>query len=230
VAGQAGPHVKIFGIGLSRTGTLTLAKALTILGLDAQHFPDDPGTQEELKAGRYDLSILREKQALTDIPVAPFYAQFDALFPDSKFILTTRPTDSWLRSVENHFEMWVNQRRTPFDDFVHAWRLRDASFQREPIRVRQAVARRERSPLFRRQTRPAARVRHVQRRRVGDALPVPRPASARRAVPPRKPRANDAREPTGCRRAAPGTKSAFAASLGKWARLDSNQGPTDYEF
>lgn len=120
MAALAGPHVKIFGIGLSRTGTLTLAKALTILGLDAQHFPDDAGTQEELKAGRYDLSILREKEALTDIPVAPFYAQFDALFPDSKFILTTRPTDSWLRSVENHFEMWVNQRRTPFDDFVHA--------------------------------------------------------------------------------------------------------------
>jgi hypothetical protein len=112
--------MKIFGIGLSRTGTLTLANALTILGLDAQHFPDDPGTQEELKAGRYDLSILREKQALTDIPVAPFYAQFDAIFPDSKFILTTRPTDSWIRSVENHFEMWVNERRTAFDDFVHA--------------------------------------------------------------------------------------------------------------
>ena len=111
---------KIFGIGLSRTGTLTLANALTTLGIDAKHYPNDARTREELKTGCYTLSVLRTKQALVDIPVSPFYPQFDRAFPNSKFILTTRPTDSWLISVENHFKMYVEHQKDEFDDFVHA--------------------------------------------------------------------------------------------------------------
>ena len=111
---------KIFGIGLSRTGTMTLARALKALGIDAEHFPHDPVTAGELARGHYELSILRQKQALTDITVAPFYAQLDQAFPDSKFILTTRPLDSWLRSVENHFRMYVEHNSDDFIDFIHA--------------------------------------------------------------------------------------------------------------
>jgi hypothetical protein len=113
-------HTKILGIGLSRTGTMSLTKALTILGIKTRHYPNDKTTQNELKAGNYDLSVLQEVQALTDIPVSPYYAQLDRLFPQSKFILTTRPTDSWLRSIENHFRLYVEHRRDDFDDFVHA--------------------------------------------------------------------------------------------------------------
>jgi len=111
---------KIFGIGLSRTGTLSLAAALTTLGIDTQHFPHDPITADELMRGQYDLSILRKKQALTDITVAPYYPQFDQVFPGSKFILTTRPKETWLRSVENHFCMDVEHHRDEFVDFIHA--------------------------------------------------------------------------------------------------------------
>jgi hypothetical protein len=111
---------KIFGIGLSRTGTMSLTKALTTLGIKTRHYPNDKTTQNELKAGNYDLSVLREVQALTDIPVSPYYAQLDRLFPQSKFILTTRPTDSWLQSIENHFQLYVERRRDDFDDFVLA--------------------------------------------------------------------------------------------------------------
>jgi hypothetical protein len=59
-------------------------------------------------------------QALTDIPVAPFYAQLDRVYPNSRFILTTRDTDSWLISVENHFRMYLQTRRDDFDNFVLA--------------------------------------------------------------------------------------------------------------
>jgi hypothetical protein len=111
---------KIFGIGLSRTGTMSLTKALTTLGIKTRHYPNDKTTQNELKAGNYELSVLREVQALTDIPVAPYYAQLDRLFPQSKFILTTRPTDSWLQSIENHFRLYVEHRRDDFDDFILA--------------------------------------------------------------------------------------------------------------
>ena len=113
-------QTRIFGIGLSRTGTVSLTRALERLGLNAQHYPNDPATQEELRHGRYSLSILAEMQALLDIPVAPYYAQFDELYPEAKFILTTRPEDSWLESMETHFRLYVEQRREPFDDFVHA--------------------------------------------------------------------------------------------------------------
>ena len=111
---------KIFVVGLSRTGTLSLTRALKLLGIKAQHYPNDPVTQRELKSGNYRLSILREYRALTDIPVAPFYAQFDELFPGSKFILTTRPTEEWLVSVENHYRNYVEHHRDQFDDFISA--------------------------------------------------------------------------------------------------------------
>jgi hypothetical protein len=113
-------NTKIFGIGLSRTGTLSLTKALTILGIKAKHYPNDKITQKELRAGNYNLSLFNEVQALTDIPVSLYYPQFDRLFPDSKFILTTRPIDSWLTSVENHFKLYVEHMRDDFDDFVLA--------------------------------------------------------------------------------------------------------------
>jgi hypothetical protein len=38
---------KVFGIGLSRTGSMSLTEALTILGFRALHFPADPVTQRE---------------------------------------------------------------------------------------------------------------------------------------------------------------------------------------
>lgn len=113
-------NTKIFGIGLSRTGTLSLTQALSILGIEAVHYPNDARTQEELKKGRYALTLLQTVQALTDIPVAPFFPQFDKAFPESKFILTTRSTDPWLASVERHFRMYVEHRRDGFDDFVFA--------------------------------------------------------------------------------------------------------------
>jgi hypothetical protein len=115
-----GERTKIFGIGLSRTGTMSLTSALQMLGIETQHYPNDVQTQDELKRGCYDLSVLNTVRALTDITVAPFYAQLDRLFPDSRFILTTRPTDDWLASVENHFRTYVEHRREPFDDFVFA--------------------------------------------------------------------------------------------------------------
>jgi hypothetical protein len=125
---------RIFGIGLSRTGTTSLTKALTLLGISAQHYPNDPRTQAELKRGCYRLSVLETVQALTDIPVAPFYAQLDREYPGSKFVLTTRETDSWLGSVENHFRMYLDTRRDAFDDFVLACVYGSLAFDRERFR------------------------------------------------------------------------------------------------
>ena len=114
------PEPKIFAIGLSRTGTLSLTRALKLLGIKAKHYPNDPVTRRELKGGTYRLTILNEYRALTDIPVAPYYPQLDEVYPGSKFILTTRPTDAWLESVERHYRNYVEHQRDEFDDFIAA--------------------------------------------------------------------------------------------------------------
>jgi hypothetical protein len=93
---------KIFGIGLSRTGTKSLTSALLTLGFKAIHYPDDETTLRELTTGHYDLTVLKYFDAITDITVAAFYPQLDRQFPNSKFILTIRDKDDWLNSLEIH--------------------------------------------------------------------------------------------------------------------------------
>jgi hypothetical protein len=106
---------KIFGIGLSKTGTTSLAAALRRLGIATIDMPYDARTLEELKSGQFRLSILKRYQAVTDIPVAPYYAPLDRIYPGSKFILTVREKASWLRSVEEHWAFSVRWARSNRD-------------------------------------------------------------------------------------------------------------------
>ncbi|WP_265266519.1 sulfotransferase family protein [Spirulina subsalsa] len=101
---------KIFGLGLSRTGTKSLTSALHILGFKVIHYPEDETTLRELTEGNYKFSLLDHFDGITDITVSAFYPQLDQLFPGSKFILTVRDKESWLTSLEKH---WFN--RPAFD-------------------------------------------------------------------------------------------------------------------
>jgi hypothetical protein len=96
---------KVFGIGLSRTGTASLAEALNMLGINTIHYPHDSQTFDELEKGQYKLSILKKYQGITDITVAPYYVQLDQSYPRSKFILTIRNKSDWLTSIENHLRV-----------------------------------------------------------------------------------------------------------------------------
>lgn len=95
---------RVFGIGLSRTATRSLTMALHVLGWDTIHYPADAQTFEELVEANYRFSVLDEYHGITDITVAPFYAQLDSLYPGSKFVLTVRDLEPWLRSCTNHWE------------------------------------------------------------------------------------------------------------------------------
>lgn len=97
------PHIpKVFCIGLSKTGTTSLARALEILGYK---------TRDYLGITRYiagDLSSINldeidANDAFTDTPIPSFYQQLDARYPGSKFILTTRDMDDWLKSCKKQF-------------------------------------------------------------------------------------------------------------------------------
>lgn len=96
---------KIFGIGMGRTATRSLTKALEVLGYNIMHYPSDDDTMLHIQNGYFKLPVLEVCDGLTDTVAVPYYAQFDTLYPGSKFILTVREVESWLKSVrKNHNE------------------------------------------------------------------------------------------------------------------------------
>jgi len=105
--------MKVFGIGLSRTGTTSLTDALNLLGIKSVHFPYDSQTLAELSAfqvsGRHalTLSILHRYQGAADTPIALVYRGLDRGYPDSRFILTVRDQPSWLASCERFWSTTV---------------------------------------------------------------------------------------------------------------------------
>lgn len=130
------PQQKVFGLGLSKTGTSSLTEALNVLGVRSIHYPYDERTYEELRAGNYRLSVLEEYQGALDLPVVPFYAQLDRAYPESKFILTVRGREDWLRSCEMHWhlmsEWWRNfPQFKKFHDFISACVYGSIGFNRE---------------------------------------------------------------------------------------------------
>jgi len=72
---------------LTRTGITSLAKALSLLGFDPEHYP----CPRALLAGHFDAAV--------DLSVVVHYKQLDDVFAGSKFIYTVRDKDSWIDSV-----------------------------------------------------------------------------------------------------------------------------------
>lgn len=94
--------MKIFGIGLSKTGTSSLAQALTLLGYKTRDYPGlSHYSTGDLSS--IDPALLEEFDALTDTPIPSFFRELDARFPDAKFILTLRDREGWLNSCKKQF-------------------------------------------------------------------------------------------------------------------------------
>lgn len=102
--------MKIFGIGLTKTGTTSLSHALRILGYSTIHYPSNPTTFREILNGRFNFSFLNHYDAATDITICRYYAQLDKLYPGGKFILTVRDISSWLESCQRH---WARRQPSP---------------------------------------------------------------------------------------------------------------------
>lgn len=83
---------KIFGLGLSRTGTTTLNETLIRMGYNTIHYP----SQDQLFSDN--------NNGATDIPVIPVYPTLDAMFKGSKFILTIRDKEKWMNSMHPYLE------------------------------------------------------------------------------------------------------------------------------
>jgi len=94
---------KVFGIGFHKTGTSTLDVALQELGYKVL------GARTDLAATLLNgdieeaLEQCDEYDALQDNPWPLLYKELDDRYPNSKFILTVRDENKWIKSVTNHF-------------------------------------------------------------------------------------------------------------------------------
>lgn len=111
---------KIFGIGLSKTGTTSLYAALDLLGYRSATFGHmrKLGMDSWLQ-GDFARDYFSDYDAVTDLPVGILYPQLDQRYPGSKFILTVRDVDSWLSSAKTHF----SRNPAPSPGFVRDVRL-----------------------------------------------------------------------------------------------------------
>lgn len=103
---------KVFGIGFQKTGTSTLRSALEVLDFSVKG-----GGRELVKpllrgeiAPVYD--VVDKFDAFEDHPWPMLYKDLDEKYPGSKFILTLRDDDSWLKSVVNHLGFLPDEMQT----------------------------------------------------------------------------------------------------------------------
>jgi len=97
---------KIFALGLSKTGTSSLAEALQILGFQTVHNPTDDATVQSLLHGRVRCAVTEISDAVCDILFVRHFRELDVEFPNSRFILTVRSREAWLASCRRH---WANR-------------------------------------------------------------------------------------------------------------------------
>ena len=96
--GATSDNPKVFGIGLSRTGTTSLTDALTVLGYGAIHFFNP------LPKRIIEWEDFFHFDAFTDSTVSFQFEKLYAAFPNAKFIYTEREMSAWVRSNSNLYK------------------------------------------------------------------------------------------------------------------------------
>lgn len=94
---------KVFGIGMHKTSTTSLASALYLLGYSVGGYFDTGQFRTEAEIHEFAFRFASERDALQDVPWSVLYREVDERFPGSKFILTLRDPDRWVQSVVAHF-------------------------------------------------------------------------------------------------------------------------------
>lgn len=122
---------EIFGIGLSKTGTMSLHEALNLLRLRV------------LIAG-VSLPQDTDFDAATHEMIAVHFEDLDRVYPGSRFIYTVRDKDEWLRSIRRHWrvhrEEGVANRATLKSLYgLQDWRFDQKTFSRAYDRLHERV-------------------------------------------------------------------------------------------
>jgi hypothetical protein len=95
--------MRVLGVGLGRTGTLSLHRAFQLLNFKSIHYDqvrlrdvlDGSNTRPNFR--RYD-----DVDAVTDIPTGYFYREILEAYPECKAVLTVRDVESWWESSIRH--------------------------------------------------------------------------------------------------------------------------------
>ena len=125
--------MKLLGVGLSRTGTYSLALALRQLGFKTLHYDrvrlNDvlDGTNPSPDFRRYD-----DVDAVTDIPSAHFYRELLQAYPSCRAILTVRDIDSWWESISRHVNVHAPYRSPRAFGYDHRLRALGAAPLTDP--------------------------------------------------------------------------------------------------
>lgn len=98
---------KVFGIGFHRTGTKSLQVALEMLGIPSAHYYLKEIYESPNIANKWNFneSFFNQFDGFTDNPTPFIFQKLDQLFPNSKFILTIRPIEDWLKSIQFLFQL-----------------------------------------------------------------------------------------------------------------------------
>lgn len=96
---------KVFCIGAHKTGTTSMERALSVLGLTVcptEAWWANPELQSEFYASHYGpvFDLIAKYDAFQDSPFnhSDFYQALAETYPDARFILTLRDTDHWVAS------------------------------------------------------------------------------------------------------------------------------------
>jgi hypothetical protein len=90
---------KVFGIGVSKTGTTSLTVALRVLGYEVIHYP---------RLDRLE-TLLSFADAATDTSIACCFRELDVRYPESRFILTVRDERTWLTPAARELSRDVSE-------------------------------------------------------------------------------------------------------------------------
>lgn len=106
---------KVFCIGFHKTGTTSLGSALRKLGysVTGPNGTKDPDISRKVYTMAF--SLVEQYDAFQDNPWPIIYRELDQRYPNSKFILTMRPADAWIRSQVRHF----GTRETPMRQWIY---------------------------------------------------------------------------------------------------------------
>ncbi len=123
--------LRVVGAGLGRTGTMSLKLALTrLLGGPCYHMAEvvqhPPHIERWTAAARGESvdwhALFEGFVAAVDWPVAAFWEEISAAFPDATIVLSTREPESWWKSASDTIfrSESVKNREGPFGDMIHA--------------------------------------------------------------------------------------------------------------
>jgi hypothetical protein len=117
---------KVFGIGANKTGTTSLQIIFAMIGLNVapQHEGEVYGVQT-MRGNMEPLKKYIDKyDAFQDAPfsVKTVFAQVDALFPNSKFILTHRDAEEWYESLKAFHMKCMNISHIPTKEDIKKWK------------------------------------------------------------------------------------------------------------